>query len=247
MTGIKDLDLIAQLDYLCDSIGVDTMSCGVAIAVAMDSGYADFGDGQAAIGIMKEIERATKIGKVFGEGPLAVGKHFGNDRVPVAKGQSIAGYDPRGIQGMAVTYSTSPMGGDHTAGFVIAENLAPGSTLDPLKPEGQAEMSRNAQIRQAFMDCTGLCSFASSSVKKNRRAEEAVVNMINAKHGLDWTHDHIREVGLKVLKEEREFNRKAGFTKADDHLPDMFYSEPLPPHNKTVLIPREEMENLFDF
>lgn len=48
MTGIVDLDTIARLDYLCDDIGVDTMNTGVAVAVAMDSGYKDFGDGKAA-------------------------------------------------------------------------------------------------------------------------------------------------------------------------------------------------------
>ena len=38
MTGITDLDTIAKLDFLCDDIGLDTMSTGVAVAVAMDAG-----------------------------------------------------------------------------------------------------------------------------------------------------------------------------------------------------------------
>jgi len=123
MIGNSDLDAIAKLDFLCDDIGLDTMSAGVAIAVAMDAGYKSFGDGQAAIEMLEEVNKGSEIGKLIGNGPAAVGKHFDHDRVPVVKNQSIAAYDPRALQGMAVTYSTTPMGGDHTAGWVVADNI----------------------------------------------------------------------------------------------------------------------------
>jgi aldehyde:ferredoxin oxidoreductase len=131
MTGINDLDTIARLDNLCDDIGLDTMSAGVAVAVAMDAGYKEFGDGQAAIEMIEEVAKGSEIGKVIGNGPAAVGKHFNHPRVPVVKGQSIAAYDPRAMQGNAVTYATSPMGADHTAGNVVGEYLT--QALDPLK------------------------------------------------------------------------------------------------------------------
>ena len=115
MIGNGDLDSIARLDFLCDDIGLDTISTGVAIAVAMDAGYKEFGDGQAAIAMVEEVAAGTEMGKLIGNGPAAVGEHFKHDRVPVIKGQSMAAYDPRAIQGMAVTYATTPMGGDHTA------------------------------------------------------------------------------------------------------------------------------------
>ena len=118
------------------------MSVGVGVAVAMDAGYKDFGDGQAAIEMVSEIAHGTEIGKLIGSGPAAVGKHFKHERVPVVKGQSIAAYDPRAMQGNAVTYATSPMGADHTAGNVVAEYM--NNSLDPLKPEGQVEASRAA-------------------------------------------------------------------------------------------------------
>ena len=73
MTGIKDLDIIARLDFLCDDIGLDTMNTGVAIAVAMDAGYKKFGDGEAAIEMLEEMGRGTEIGKILGNWPFAVG------------------------------------------------------------------------------------------------------------------------------------------------------------------------------
>ncbi len=244
MTGIDDLDTIAQLDFLCDDIGVDTMSTGVAVAVAMDARYKKFGDGRAAIEMVEEIAQGTEFGKILGNGPAAVGKHFNHTRVPVVKGQSIAAYDPRAMQGNAVTYATSPMGADHTAGNVVGEYLT--QALDPLKADGQVEASRNTQIAMASVDCTGLCVLASFALK-TPEGGEAFLKAMNAKFGTALGPDDIPALGIRVLKAERKFNKKAGFTNKDDRLPEFFYKEPLPPHNTVVVISDEEMDNTLDF
>ena len=247
MIGNGDLDSIAKLDFLCDDIGLDTISTGVAIAVAMDAGFKNFGDGQAAIKMVEEVAQGTEFGIILGNGPAAVGKHFNHDRVPVVKGQSIAAYDPRAIQGMAVTYATSPMGGDHTAGWVVGENLEEfGGTLDRFSAEGQVEASRDSQIHMAAVDTVGICDFAQTGLA-TPEGKENVYTMVAAKMGKSFGQDDWHALGLRVLKAEREFNRKAGFTNADDRLPKMFYEEPLPPHNKAVVISDEEMDKTFDF
>lgn len=244
MTGIDDLDIIAQLDRLCDDIGLDTMNIGVAVACAMDAGKIRFGDGPAALGLVEEIGAGTEFGKILGNGPEAVGKHLNHDRIPTVKGQSIAAYDPRAMQGNAVTYATSPMGADHTAGNVLGEYLT--GNLDPLKPDGQVAASRNTQIAMAAVDCTGLCLLASFPLT-TPEGGKAFLDAMNARFGTELTPDDIPAMGIRVLKEEREFNRKAGFTNKDDRLPEFFHKEPLPPHNKTVLITDEEMDTTFDF
>ncbi len=247
MIGNDDLDSIAKLDFLCDDIGLDTMNTGVAIAVAMDAGYKSFGDAAAAIEMVEEVAQGTALGKIIGSGPNAVGKHFGNDRVPTVKGQSIAAYDPRAIQGMAVTYATTPMGGDHTAGWVVDQNLEDfGGTINPLGAEGQVEASRDTQIHMAAVDTVGICDFAQSGLASPEGIDN-VYKMVAAKSGQPFTETDWTNLGLKVLKAEREFNRKAGFTNKDDRLPAMFYNEPLPPHNAVVLVSDEEMDSTFDF
>ena len=247
MIGNGDLDTIARLDFLCDDIGLDTISTGVAIAVAMDAGFKNFGDGQAALKMVEDVALGTEFGLILGNGPAAVGKHFNHDRVPVVKGQSIAAYDPRAIQGMAVTYATSPMGGDHTAGWVVGENLEEfGGTLDRFSAEGQVEASRDSQIHMAAVDTVGICDFAQTGLA-TPEGKENVYKMVAAKMGKSFVQDDWHALGLRVLKAEREFNRKAGFTNADDRLPKMFYEEPLPPHNKAVVISDEEMDKTFDF
>jgi aldehyde:ferredoxin oxidoreductase len=247
MIGNDDLDAIARLDHLCDDIGLDTISTGVAVAVAMDAGYKSFGDARAAIEMVEAVAAGSAFGKILGNGPAAVGRHFNHARVPVMKGQSMAAYDPRAIQGMAVTYATSPMGGDHTAGWVVDQNLESfGGTLDRFSADGQVEASRDTQIHMAAVDSVGICDFAQSGLA----SPEGIANvycMVAAKSGNPFTEQSWRELGLRVLRAERDFNRRAGFTPADDHLPRMFYEEPLPPHNKVVVISDAAMEKTFDF
>jgi aldehyde:ferredoxin oxidoreductase len=245
MTGIADLDTIARLDNLCDDIGVDTMSTGVAMAVAMDAGYKEFGDAEAAIEMVKEIGMGTEFGRILGSGPAAVGRHFNHPRVPVVKGQSIAAYDPRAMLGHGVTFATSPMGADHTAGNVVGAYLQ--GMLDPLNPQGQVETSRFLQIAMAAFDTMGQCFMASVALL-SPEGFEAFGKVIGAKLGTQLGPDDFpAAMGIRVLKAEREFNRKAGFTKQDDRLPRFFYEEPLPPHNTVFVISDEELDSTFDF
>jgi len=244
MLGITDLDTLAQCDFLCDDIGLDTINTGGALGVAMDAGQKEFGDIQAALDMIEEIGKGSEIGKVLGNGPVAVGKHFNHARVPAVKGQSIAAYDPRAMQGLGVTYATSPMGADHTAGNLIGDYL--GGTLNPMEKEGQVEGSRNTQIAMALVDNAGICLMASFALQ-DPAGGEAFVNMINAKLGIQLGPDDGPALGIKILQAEIEFNRKAGLTKEDDRLPKMFYEEPLPPHNKTFLFSGEELDETLNF
>ena len=245
MTGIADLDTIARLDFLCDDIGVDTMSTGVAIAVAMDAGYREFGDGEAAIEMVEEIGKGTAFGRILGSGPAAVGEHFNHDRVPVVKGQGVAGFDPRAMRGNGVTFATSPMGADHTAGNVVGLCLQ--GKLDPMDAERAVEVSRNLQITTAAFDSTGLCFMASVALMEPEPQavfRQAMSAVLGTELGPD---DFPRRMGIQVLKAERDFNRRAGFTSADDRLPRFYYEEPLPPHNTVFPISDEELDSTFDF
>lgn len=244
MTGIRDLDVIARLDNLCDDIGVDTMNTGVAIAVAMDAGLIDYGDGQAAIEMVEQIAQGSELGKILGNGPVHMGRYLNHHRVPTVKGQSIAAYDPRGMQGNGVTYATCPMGADHTAGNLVGAYL--GGALDPLSAEGQVAASRNAQISMVLLDCTGMCLLAGAALSMPEGGQ-AFLKAFNAKFNTRFSFDDLTEMNKRVLKAEKEFNKRAGLTSKDDRLPEFFYKEPLPPHNKVFLITGEQMDRVFDF
>jgi aldehyde:ferredoxin oxidoreductase len=246
--GIDDLDAIAMLDRLDDDFGVDTIEMGATIAVAMEAGLAKFGDAEAAIRLVKEVGKGTDLGRILGNGAAVTGKVFGIERVPVVKGQAMPAYDPRAIQGIGVTYATSTMGADHTAGYAVATNiLKVGGYVDPLKPEGQVELSRNLQIATAAIDSTGMCLFIAFAVLDQPETFQALLDLLNTFYGLNLTANDVTELGKKVLKMERDFNARAGFTAKHDRLPEYFKKESLPPHNVTFQVTDEDLDRVYNW
>ncbi len=241
--GIDDLDAIARLDRLCDDYGLDTIEMGCAIAVAMDGGVIPFGDSQGAIGLLNEVASGTPLGRILGNGAAVTGQAFGVSRVPVVKRQGLPAYDPRAAKGIGVTYATSTMGADHTAGYAIAQNvLKVGGDVDPLKPDGQAELSQALQIATAALDSTGLCLFVAFCVLDEPEALQTIVDMLNAQGGSSLTTDDVDALGRSILKVERAFNAAAGFTAKDDRLPRFFQTEPLSPHKVVFDVPDSDLD-----
>jgi aldehyde:ferredoxin oxidoreductase len=246
--GIDDLDAIARIDRLDDDYGLDTIEMGATIGVAMEAGLAKFGDAEAAIKLVKEVGKGTDLGRILGNGAAVTGKVFGVERVPVVKGQSMPAYDPRTVQGIGVTYATSTMGADHTAGYAVAANIVGvGGKVDPLKPEGQVELSRNLQIATAAIDSTGMCLFIAFAILDQEETFQSLIDLLKTFSGQILTADDFTALGKSVLKKERDFNTRAGFTSKHDRLPEYFKKETLPPHNITFKVEDEELDQVFNW
>ena len=246
--GIDDMDAIAMLDRLDDDFGLDTIEMGATIGVAMEAGLAEFGDGKAAIDLLKEVGQGTPLGRVLGSGAAVTGQVFGVERVPVVKRQALPAYDPRSVQGIGVTYATSTMGADHTAGYAVTANvLGVGGSVDPLKPEGQIELSRNLQIATAAIDATGFCLFIAFAILDQEDTFGAMLDMLGAFTGQELTGDDVVALGKKILDYERDFNSRAGFTAKDDRLPGFFKTESLSPHNVTFEVKDEDLDQVFNW
>jgi aldehyde:ferredoxin oxidoreductase len=236
--GIADLDAIARMNFEINDLGMDTIEIGGALGVAAEAGLMAFGDAEAALGLIAEIREGTPLGRVLGNGAAITGQVFGVERVPVAKGQALSAYEPRAIKGTGVTYATSPQGGDHTCGLTIR------AKINHLDPKGQADLSRTAQINMAGYDSLGACIFAGFGFAA---APESIRDLINARYGWRVGTDFLQVLGKECLSIEREFNRRAGFTAADDRLPEWMTREPLPPHNTTFDVSEEDLDGVFNW
>lgn len=244
--GIDDLDAIARMDRLDDDLGLDTIELGATIAVAMEAGILPFGDAQGAIRLLEEVRRGSPLGRLIASGATTLGKVYGVTRVPAVKGQAIPAYDPRAAQGIGVTYATSTMGADHTAGYAIAANiLGVGGRIDPLSPAGQVELSRNLQVATAAIDATGLCLFVAFAVLDDPAAMEGICQMLAGLLGRHFCSEDFITLGKETLRRERRFNAAAGLTSASDRLPDFFRTEPLPPHNTVFEVLDEDLDSVF--
>jgi len=244
-SGIYNLDDIGELNRACNDLGCDTIEAGDTIAVAMEGGLVNFGDGKGALKLMDEIRKKTPTGKILANGTEITGKVLGVTRIPTVKGQGLPAYDPRAIKGIGVTFATTPMGADHTAGYAIApEILGVGGTLDPMDPK-KAEVSRNLQLATAAVDATGYCLFIAFAVLDIPEGLEGVVESLNGVLGTNLTVNDVAPIGKSIIDIELEFNKKAGFTSLHDRLPEMFLEEKLPPHNTVFDVSDSDLDSVF--
>lgn len=245
--GIDNIDQIAELNRICNDVGLDTIDAGATIAVAMEGGLLSFGDGPGAIKLLKEVGKGTPLGRIIGNGTAFTAQAFGVTRVPVVKGLAMPAYDPRAVKGIGVTYATSTMGADHTSGYTIApEILGVGGKANPFAVN-KAELSRNFQATTAYIDSTGYCLFIVFAILDDPKGFEGMYRSVNAMCGVNMTADDVVAYGKRVIKTERSFNEAAGFTNAHDRLPEFMRLEPLPPHNTVFDVPDEELDQVYAF
>jgi len=237
--GIGDVDEVARINHLCNQVGVDTIETGAAIGVAMEAGVIPFGDAKGAKDLVRQIGQGTPLGRVLGSGVVVTGRVLGVRRVPAIKGQAIPAYDPRSLKGIGVTYATSPMGADHTAGNA----LEMAKTLDQKKPDGQVAASLRLQVRGALLDSLGVCLFIRPAFVKN---PDLMARLLNARYGWSLSYGDVQRMGLTCLEMERDFNRLAGVPDERCDVPEFMRTEPLPPFNTVFDVPREEMQGIWD-
>ena len=244
--GIDSLDDISEMIHLCNAYGLDTIETGVTLALAMEAGVVPFGDGKKAIGLIREMGKGSPMGRVLGGGTGFAGKAFGLTRVPAVKGQGMPAYEPRAVKGIGITYATTTMGADHTAGYTIApEILSVGGKADPLSPEGKAALSRAFQATTAFIDSSGHCLFIAFAILDIPSGFEGMVEECNGVLGTRWKGEDVPKLGAEILRIERAFNEAAGLGKADDRVPEFMRYEPLPPHNQVFDVPDKALDSVF--
>jgi len=211
--GIASWEDVADLDRLCDEIGIDTIETGAALAVYMDSGGLEFGDAEGAKRVLREIAEGTELGRAIGDGALAIGRKRKHHRIPTLKGQAIPAWDPRPLKAAGVTYCTSPMGADHTAGLIV----------EPGQPYEEAvRASQESQIVNAVVDSSGFCQFLMTNLDEVR-------DFYSHFYGEEVGREQIADLGWQCLEDEWEFNRRAGFGPDDDLMPDCMKQDPIGP------------------
>jgi aldehyde:ferredoxin oxidoreductase len=244
--GIDDLDYVAKMTYQCNDLGLDTIEAGNTVAIAMDGGLLEFGDKKGALKLFEEIRQMTPLGRILGQGVEATAKAFGVYRVPTVKGQSMPAYEPRAIKGIGVTYATTPMGADHTAGYTIApEIVGVGGKADPLTTEGKGELSLTFQAATAFIDSTGYCLFIAFPILDIPEGWAGMAETVAGVTGQAITGDDVIPIGKEILKIERGFNTRAGFTAEDDRPPEFMRYEKLPPHNEVWTVSDEVLDEVY--
>lgn len=235
---IDSLDAIGRMNYQANDLGLDSIEVGAALGVAAEAGLMKWGDGEDALRLIDEIRQDTELGRALGDGAAATGEKYGIEHVPVVKRQAMSAYDPRSVKGMGVTFAMTPQGADHTCGQTIR------AKINHLDPNIQIEASLNAQLNMGGYDTIGACIFAGFGYAATPNF--VIKRLLQARYGWNDLPDNIlQELGKQVIKMEREFNRRAGFTKEDDRIPKWMTREPLPETNTVFDVPEDKMDAMF--
>jgi aldehyde:ferredoxin oxidoreductase len=185
-----------------------------------------FGNGDALVGLVELMGKGEGLGKIAMHGSWFLANHFGHVELSMdVKKQEIPAYDPRGVQGMGLTYATSNRGACHVRGYTIAnEVLGVHEKLDPLVTEGKAATVKVFQDLTALVDSSGLCLFVTLTPGMGFDDMQA---MIKGATGIDYTVHEVIVASERIWNLEKLFNLKAGFTRKDDTLPKRLLEEPL--------------------
>jgi len=221
--GLSDPDDLARLNYEANDLGIDTIELGGLIGVLMDEGQGAFGDTAYMQSVLDGLRHGTEDGKLHAMGTARVGEALSAKRIPVIKKQAISAYDPRVIEVTGLTMMMTAQGADHTAGNLPSYDS---------KDKGTEELvgvSLEIQVLCASADSLGLCIFGRSVTNEQL---DFITQAINDAHGTSLETSFYEDLGRQTLVYEAKFNRDAGFSEADDDLPEFFYSEALPPSDR---------------
>ncbi len=229
--GINDLETITEANYTCNELGLDTITTGSTIGCAMElyekgvfPEKLEWGDSSNLVKLVEDIAYKRGIGKDLALGSKKLAAKYGRPELAMqVKGMEIPAYDPRGVQGQALSYATSNRGGCHMQGYLISpEILGSPVFMDRYSIEGKAEIVALFQDISAAVDSLVLCRFLQFAI-----SIDTFKDILNFVTGLDYTEDELLKVGTRIYNLERKFNSEAGFMRKDDMLPSRFLEEEL--------------------
>jgi aldehyde:ferredoxin oxidoreductase len=226
--GVNDLECLQYANLLCNEEGIDPISFGATVGAVMElygmgvltkeqiGIEAPFGSAHALAFLAEETVNGRGFGVEIGQGSKRLTAKYGHPELSMSsKGQEFPAYDGRAIQGIGLAYATSNRGGCHLRGYTIAsEILGIPVKTDPLESQGKPELVKAFQDATAAFDSSGLCIFTTFAWGLQDLAPQ-----ISAACGDQYTIEELALIGERIWNMEREFNNRAGFTKADDSLP----------------------------
>ncbi|MCF6248479.1 MAG: aldehyde ferredoxin oxidoreductase family protein [Desulfobacula sp.] len=242
---IDNLAAITKANYICNELGMDTITMGATLACAMelvDKGYLlesqvgrslDWGDAEALVELTRMTGYREGFGDQLAQGSYRLADLYGHPELaPVSKKQEFPGYEPRGSQAMGLAYATSPIGGSHMRGDpAYFELFSVPESMDPHQWQGKAKVTKAFQDLSAIIDSAGLCIFfavRNLAAKDLGVAPIGILEYLNTATGADYTIEQLMMAGERIINAERLFLIKAGFTRKDDSLPDRLTKTPAP-------------------
>ncbi len=227
--GVGDIEAVAEFNYLCNDLGLDTITTGGTISCLMEMADKDiieydisFGETEKIKRLIEKIAYQEGIGEELARGPREFAQsHDAGELAMEVKGLVLPAYDPRGLKGRGLGYITSNRGACHLRGNMLGpELLGVPKMIDRFQSKGKSGLLINQQNFVAIIDSLVLCQFLTFAV-----GEEFIARVLSAVTGVEKTQQDLLDMGERIWNIERIFNLNAGFRREDDSLPLRFLKE----------------------
>jgi len=262
---------------LVDLYGLDTLEAGNAIAMAMElyekgiltnehtEGLRlEWGDDQLVLDLIRKISfREGKLANLLAEGPVRMVEKLGPEAAYSAihcKGLANLQSDERATPSFALGIATSTRGADHLRSRPaydlyglpedVLEKVAGGpQTSDYTSYVGKSKLVWYQELLYSVTDALGTCKFQTRFLGFNMPNWDEFSKLIYLTSGLEISKAELMDIGERIYTIERLFNIREGFTRADDTLPERYFTEPNPiglPIARGKKIEREQFEKMLD-
>jgi len=251
--GIGDLDVVLQINNLCNQYGLDPASLGFSISFAMelfekgilnsnDGEEINFGDADAVLKIIDNITYRNGLGNILAEGTRRASLLIGRDSFRYAmqvKGLEMAPFEPRSQTNLALGYAVAPIGPrydicehdwdfDTVVGWDHTLNLS--RTLGileriPMNYIGPEKVMIFKQLLTLWSaaDALDICIFAVAPTRLLSLPQMA--QMIHSVTGWETSDYEIMRIGERRLHLMRWYNQREGIFSDEDTLPERFFTE----------------------
>lgn len=241
---IRDITEIAHLNDLCDRLGLDTITAGNLCALVMEGTRLgrmdkalDYGDAAGTARLIEDMVAGSGLGAVLAKGIRAASQELGLEDLAVeVKGMEPAGYDPRVLKGMGLSYAVSDRGACHLRTTFYKPELA--GMIDPGTTENKAAMLIDYENRLTIFDCLILCRFF-----RDLYSWDVLLELIFYLTGREYSREELSMTGARITESAREFNLREGLGPETDRLPQRFFREPLPSGH---IITSRDMDEMLD-
>ena len=210
---VDDIVSIMQSNELCDTLGMDTISCGNAVAAYLKAND-EFGNSELVHEMVEKIAYREGDGDLLAEGIHRFHEELGVGDWTV-KGMSFSAHDGRTLNGQGLGFATANRGADHMYATFYAWEYPLVDKEEAFDPSGLSREKVEVLVRQenvrALEDCGVICRFSRGEMSPER------FEMLLAEEGEDF--EDLLAVGANVIELERHFNNQRGFDRADDDLP----------------------------
>ncbi|NDH05306.1 aldehyde:ferredoxin oxidoreductase [bacterium] len=234
LCGIENPDEVAEIVGLCDDFGLDTISTGGTIAFAMecvekgllDEPWLRFGDGEAVKKAVTLIAGRKGIGEILSLGSRQAAQLIGQGSIafaPQVKGLEIPGYEPRGLQTMALGLAVASRGADHNRSGAYEADFSPdsGRLIDDADFARSAADSEN---RSALIDSLILCKFLRGIFTDFFAESTELLSLVT---GWEFNEGELKTAAERVVAIKKLFNIREGWDCSEDTLPERFFTQAL--------------------